>query len=214
MTGVSTTARLSKLATFIVTLLALLYPVWVFFAIQALSIWILALGLLCIAGLKLALAEDWTQPRHYLILLLVVVLCGLSVALGDVVFLKFYPALMNFSVALSFAYTLTQERSFIEQMVLRFQPEKLNQPHVKSYMRKLTGAWALFLTANGLMALYTAMFTSTEFWTLYNCVISYLLMASFFIGEIIFRQFYRRRWHTNGQTNNSHNEYDKQRLDL
>ncbi len=187
---------IKKVATPIVTLLALLYPAWVYFAMQNFSVWALALGLLFIVGVKLALANDRNHPKHFIILLIVTVFCGLTVALRDPIFIKFYPALMNFTVATGFAYSLTQQRSFIETLALRFQPEKAKQPQARRYMRKLTLAWAILLSANGLMALYTAVFTSTEFWALYNCVISYLLMAGFFIAEFVFRQFYRRRWYT------------------
>jgi uncharacterized membrane protein len=40
---------------------------------------------------------------------------------------------------------------------------------------------------NGLIACYTAFFTSLETWTLYNGLIAYILMGLLFAGEYVVR---------------------------
>ena len=56
------------------------------------------------------------------------------------------------------------------------------------YCRNVTKIWCLFLLANSLIALYTALLTDMETWALYNGLISYILMGLLFAGEFIYRK--------------------------
>ncbi|BFM06655.1 hypothetical protein [Halioxenophilus aromaticivorans] len=187
-------ASWTKVCSAVITLLALLYPAWLYFNVQSQGIAVLALGLIIIATGRLLVNRHQASAKEYWILIGVITLCVIAYASHNAIYLKFYPAVMNFSVAASFALSLTKEQSLIEYFATRFSTNTPHPPQARAYMRKLTLAWAIFLTGNGLAALCTALFTSTEIWALYNCVISYLIMALFFAVELLFRQFYRRRW--------------------
>jgi len=51
------------------------------------------------------------------------------------------------------------------------------------YTRKVTIVWCLFFAANGMIAAALAFWGSWAWWTLYNGVISYVLMAALMLGE-------------------------------
>jgi len=60
------------------------------------------------------------------------------------------------------------------------------------YTRRVTQVWTGFLVANSAIAAATAVWGTVEQWTLWNGLISYLLMGGLFIGEIALRRFVRR----------------------
>jgi uncharacterized membrane protein len=60
---------------------------------------------------------------------------------------------------------------------------------VLPYLRKVTLVWLGFFVANAAISAATAMSGSLELWTLYNGLISYLIMAGLFAGEWIVRGF-------------------------
>ena len=64
--------------------------------------------------------------------------------------------------------------------------------HATGYLTRLTAIWAGFFAANGLVALWTTT-ASLEVWTLYNGLISYLLVATLMLSEWLFRRHYKRR---------------------
>jgi uncharacterized membrane protein len=56
----------------------------------------------------------------------------------------------------------------------------------------VTQVWCLFFLCNGGVALYTALYSSLAFWTLYNGLIAYVLMGLVFAIEYGVRQLVRR----------------------
>ena len=61
------------------------------------------------------------------------------------------------------------------------------------YTRRLTKVWIAFFIANGLVALWTALYATLEMWTLYNGLISYILIAALFVGEWPVRRIIKAR---------------------
>jgi uncharacterized membrane protein len=57
---------------------------------------------------------------------------------------------------------------------------------------RLTALWAAFFALNGLTALWTTTLPM-EVWTLYNGLISYIIVASLIGGELLFRNHYKKR---------------------
>ncbi len=49
-----------------------------------------------------------------------------------------------------------------------------------------------FFTVNGIIATLIAFSGSLTAWTIYNGLISYIIMGTLIIGELIFRYFYKR----------------------
>jgi uncharacterized membrane protein len=165
---------------------AALYPVAVYIGLKT--------GHLTIAALLLAAIALWrclSRPcRGALLLgLIVLALAACAILAGDSLPLKFYPVAMSAAFFLAFARSL-----FSTPLIEKFArlKEKDLPPQAVAYCRKVTVAWCVFLAVNGLIALDSALFRSDAWWTLYNGLISYILMGCMFAGEFLIRMAARR----------------------
>jgi uncharacterized membrane protein len=107
--------------------------------------------------------------------------------------LKLYPALISFSLLASFAWSLLHPPTAIERIARLATPDL--PPAGVAYTRKVTLLWCGFFLFNGLVALYTSLYTGIATWTLYNGLISYLLIGSLLGGELL----WRRKFHAQPQ---------------
>lgn len=107
--------------------------------------------------------------------------------------LTLYPVLVSSVMLGVFGYSLVSPPSIIERIARRREPDlplAANQ-----YMRRVTQVWCAFFLVNGSIALATALWASPAVWSLYNGVISYLLMGLLFGGEYLVRLRFKRRHH-------------------
>ena len=98
---------------------------------------------------------------------------------------------VNFILLGVFAYSLIFPPSMVEKFA-RIKEPNLSEAGVK-YTRVVTWIWCGFFMVNGSVALYTALIAGIEVWTLYNGLVSYLLIGTLIVSEYLFRQFYLRR---------------------
>jgi uncharacterized membrane protein len=84
-----------------------------------------------------------------------------------------------------FVASLVHPPSAIER-VARLQDPDLPE-YAVAYTRRVTQVWCGFFLGNGLVALYTAIHSPLEIWTLYNGLIAYLLMGIVFAAEYAVR---------------------------
>ncbi len=105
--------------------------------------------------------------------------------------LKLYPVLISFSLMISFAYSLYYPPAVIERLARITEPD-LSEVGVK-YTHLVTKIWCGFFLLNGLAALYTSFYSSIEVWTLYNGLISYLLVGSLLGGEYLYRYYFLKK---------------------
>jgi uncharacterized membrane protein len=105
--------------------------------------------------------------------------------------LKLYPVLINGVMLGIFGYSLISPPSLIERFARMKEP---NLPAAGvAYTRRVTQVWCAFFLINGSIALATALWASTAVWTLYNGVISYVLMGLLFGGEYLVRLRFKRQ---------------------
>lgn len=105
--------------------------------------------------------------------------------------LKLYPVLMNISIGFTFLFSLTDDRCLIERLVIL--GGKNPPPQAYNYLRKLTLLWGVLLLINGIISAYTAWYTSLSAWAFYNGILSYILLASFAVGEWLYRISYKKK---------------------
>jgi len=164
-------------------LLALAYPLAVFFALgrgfspKALSI------LLILAALVQFNSQKVKMLRNVFVGCAALLVAGLWY-FGDDVFLQLYPVLVSLSVLAVFAFSLRHPPS-VPEMFARLRHRDL-PPQAVAYCRKVALLWCCFLAANAAVALCTV-FLSREAWTLYNGLVSYLLMGALMAGEYGYR---------------------------
>lgn len=176
----------------LVTVLTLFYPVLIYFGLQNFDPRYLVLILVVVAGLRL-FSLDKSPINHWSILVAILILGTYTFVSGSELGLKLYPVFMNVVLLFVFSMSLFAEQSIIERLA-RLQEPNLPQQAI-SYTRNVTKIWCAFFCINGTIATYTAMWTSTEIWTLYNGLIAYIAMGVLFSSEWLFRQRIKRTHH-------------------
>src|SRR5262249_4208026 len=63
----------------------------------------------------------------------------------------------------------------------------------QSYCRKVTIVWAVWLSANTIIAAALALAANDEAWAIWTGFIAYLVMGALFAGEMAVRHIVRRR---------------------
>lgn len=177
-------------------MLTLLYPLVVFYGLTTFSIrWVSFTLLLLFLTRLFVLKLDEVNanktkkilgPFASKLIFLVVLVFLLSSFIFDVnIGLLFYPVIVNSALALIFSYSLVNPPPVIERLARLTQTDLPD--HAIAYTRTVTKVWLVFFIINGLIAGYTALFTSLQTWTLYNGLIAYILMALLFSGEYLIR---------------------------
>ena len=180
-------ALLLKIA---VAVVVLLYPIAIYFGLQQFEPKYLALSLAALVVLRASITKS-PIIKAVKGLWAIILVAGLSVAAfsffsNSDLGLKLYPVIISLGFLVVFAYSLSQPPTIIERLARLQEPDL--PPAGVAYTRKVTHVWCVFFVFNILVALYTVIFSSTEVWTLYNGLISYLLMGTLFLGEMLYRK--------------------------
>lgn len=176
----------------IIGLLTLAYPFVVYFGIQRFDPRHLAAFLLAIFALRLAFFSKQASFLQALPLLAGGSIIAILVIIADnPSFLLYHPVLVNLSGLLVFATSLRWGPPMIERFARMQEPEL---PDVAvAYCRRVTKVWVGFFAINGSIALATAIHGDIQLWTLYNGLISYLLIGTLFAIEFLVRLRLKRR---------------------
>lgn len=158
----------------VIGFLTLLYPFAVYLGIQYLEPWKIAAALSVLLMLRL-LTTHADKKWNRLLLLLGIIYCGLAAWNNNLISLRFYPVLVSLSLLIVFAGSLLYPPPIIERLA-RIQHPNLPEQGV-IYTRKVTQVWCMFFVINGSIAAATALWSSFAWWSLYNGLIAYLLMA-------------------------------------
>ena len=175
----------------IIVICVIAYPFLVYFLTEFLSPRWFALFLLCLFVLRFLYLGDTKKFKDWSLLTLVAAFCVSVVLIDSQQLLKFYPVLMNVGMALLFFVSLLGKQSLIERFAN--MGKKKPPPEARPYLRRLNVAWGLLLLLNGLVSAYTAWYSTLSVWTLYNGVLSYLLIATFAAVEFVYRSYYKRK---------------------
>ncbi len=171
-------------------LLIILYPIGIFVGLKFFEPRILSLLFLGIIIFHfLSLKKDPNSPRlqKYSIIIIAFIIMVLVQIFNQILFIKIYPVAISLILLIAFSYTLLFPPSMVEKFA-RLHNKNLPEKAIQ-YTRKVTIIWCIFFIINGLISLYTAFVSSIEIWTLYNGLISYILMGTLFLGEYIVRHF-------------------------
>jgi len=177
-------------------LLALTYPVLIYYALGVASPRVVALCALALLAARLALvapAQLVTVAR--LARLPAIAFAGATLASAlwnDAASLLLTPALVSFALLLAFGLSFCQSETVIETFA-RAQAGSLD-PETRAYCRKVTALWCIFFLANGTVASLFAVAGSREAWALYTGCIAYVLLGLLFATEFVYRQWRFRRY--------------------
>ena len=133
------------------------------------------------------------KPVSIIILAAALVVCAVT---GSLVYVKFYPLMINIVFLYIFGITLF----FPPVMIFRFATLQdksikgsLGEKHVESYCRNVTVIWCCFFIFNGSVSVLTIIYGSDLVWTIYNGFIAYVLMGMLFLGEFLIRKMVQKR---------------------
>jgi len=177
-----------------VTALALLaYPPLVYVLLDRVSPAWMIVGLGILGAARIATGSS-IHPKHRTLLLgLLGLFCTAAWLDARWEWVKLYPVLINVAGAAWFAWTLIRPPSAAERLARLANPREKFDWRKSLYTRRVTQIWVGFFLFNGAAATYTALAASTGVWTIYNGLISYLLIGLLLGGEYMFRLQYRKR---------------------
>ena len=100
--------------------------------------------------------------------------------------LKLYPVAVNATLLLAFGVTLFRKESMIER-IARMRKKEIDAAEIR-YTRRVTEVWCAFFAINGAISAWTAVKTSRETWALYNGFLVYIVIATIFSIEWLYRR--------------------------
>ncbi|WP_295891997.1 hypothetical protein [uncultured Vibrio sp.] len=185
---------MQKLLTALSAIALLAYPFAVYFGIDHFGIQMIGVILIALFVMRIASASR-AKLKELKQLAIITGVTGVTLTLLGVLFkqqgwLTFYPVIVNACLFSLFFQSLKQPQTIIERLARLQEPDL--PTHGVIYTRKVTKVWCAFFIVNALVALYTC-FQSIEIWTLYNGLISYLLIGALFAIEWIVRILVRHK---------------------
>ncbi len=184
------------------TAISILYPLIVFCGLEfgGLSPRRLSLLLLAIAFfhfLNFTRSKTSIDRGRTAALVVLIFLCAfVAFFLDNIIFIKFYPVLVNLSLLAFFGFTILRPPSFVFRMASLWDKSLANSPSrraVERYCRNVTLVWCAFFIFNAGIATITVFKASDRIWSLYNGLISYILMGVIFIVEILVRKMVQNK---------------------
>jgi len=167
------------------------YPLLVYFGTTVLSPMLLVLIGLSLMSIRLFVMRQNADIKIWKIAFLIA-----SFGLVGMLFLnahmavQAYPVVVSLSVASIFGLSLLYPPTMVERIARLMEPNL--PPSGVIYTRRVTMVWTIFLLMNALISVATSIWGTLAQWTLWNGLISYLLMGMLFVGEIIVRRIVRQ----------------------
>jgi uncharacterized membrane protein len=168
------------------------YPLLVYGGLRLLTPRVLALALGAVFVLREALQSRQRPSPLLAPLVIVMAICAAAAIFNDGRVFLYVPALINGVLLLSFVRTLVVPPSMGERLARRRRPE-LSAEDV-AYCRRVTEVWCVFFVANGAFSVWLAARGALETWTVYNGLVSYVLVGVLFVGEMVYRAWHFRRF--------------------
>lgn len=169
-------------------ILLVIYPLCIYVGLQYLPLFFLAPMIMIICVIRIITLK--TNIKEWLwvgrtVLILTIMLCGFALVMRSASWMLYYPVLVNCVMLGIFSYSLIKPPSMIERFARLHDP---NLPQAAIiYTQKITKIWCVFFIINGLISVATTQL-SIEYWTLYNGLVSYVLMGALFAGEWLYRK--------------------------
>lgn len=177
-------------------IIMLAYPALIYFALGHFDIRWLALLIFLVMITRAFILPDTQRKQAIGFFIIGILIGGLTFIFNDPLYLKFYPVLMSLLMLAIFSMSLVYPPSIIELFARMSFRNKTMPDHVKDYTRNVTKVWCGFFVLNAVISIIT-IYASWEIWTLYNGLISYILMGLLFAGEFTYRQLVIKKRHAN-----------------
>ena len=178
-----------RLPTALLAVVLLCYPFLVYWGVYHGELTVLGGGLILLFALRLLPVAGRLGEWLWLGRSMAgcgLLLAGLSLICRASQWLLYYPVLVSLLLLLLFARSLWQPQTLIERLA-RLQDPALPAEAIR-YTRGVTQVWCGFFVVNGTLALTTVLLGDMALWSLYNGLLSYLLMGTLMGGEWLLRR--------------------------
>lgn len=185
---------MASLLKAMISIAAFIYPILIYFGLNYYSPSKIGLFLLLLFGLRFLFIKAIKRVLFWPVSLSIVVGGTLAIFtwfFDEINFMLWYPVYLSVSLFIIFTISILYPPTIIEQ-IARLQNEELTIKAVE-YTRKVTVIWAVFFLINALIATWTVLKGDMEIWTLYNGFLAYLIIASIFIVEWLWRHRVKQR---------------------
>ena len=179
-----------KLTRLLLPLAGVLYPFVVYYGMEKVAppVFALVLGAIWLVRAPTLLRE----PGGRWMVGAALAYCVLLAVSGEEQLLRWYPTLISAFLLATFGVSLIYGPPIVERMA-RLRERDL-PPEAVPYTRKVTWVWVGFFVFNGLMSAALTLWAPLKWWTLYNGLIVYFIMAVLFVGEWLLRRRLRRHF--------------------
>ncbi len=176
------------ISTTLIVVCLSLYPLIVYFGLQYISVQTISVVLIALVCLRLLLSQQLLKKLPWLLPASIFALVTLAIAYvtNNDAGLRLYPVIINSMMAITFIFSLFRGPTIIESFA-RLQEPELDDKGI-AYTRNVTKVWSLFFIINGVAALYTCLYSSLAVWSLYNGLISYILIGLIMAIEWLVRK--------------------------
>ena len=162
------------------------FPFLVYFGLSLFDERWIAFCLLIMIVVRSAFSPKDNKYRTWGLISVGVIIMVLISIFRDPIFLRLYPVLMTILMLGVFFSSLFFPPSIIETFARLGFKNKEMPKYVVEYSRNVTKVWCLFFVFNCVVSIYTV-FASLDVWTLYNGLISYLLIGGLVASEFAYR---------------------------
>lgn len=179
-----------KLTRLLLPLAGVLYPFVVYYGMEKVvpPVFALVLGAIWLIRAPTLLRE----PGGRWMVAVALAYCVLLAVSGEEQLLRWYPTLISVFLLATFGLSLVFGPPLVERIARLREPDL--PPEAVPYTRKVTWVWVGFFVFNGLMSAALTLWAPLKWWTLYNGLIVYFIMAVLFVGEWLLRQRMRKRY--------------------
>ncbi len=179
-----------KLTRLLLPLAGVLYPFVVYYGMEKVAppVFALVLGAIWLIRAPTLLRE----PGGRWMIGAALAYCVLLAVTGEEQLLRWYPTLISALLLATFGLSLVYGPPLVERIARLREPDL--PPEAVPYTRKVTWVWVGFFVFNGLMSAALTLWAPLKWWTLYNGLIVYFIMAVLFVGEWLLRQRMRKRY--------------------
>ncbi len=176
----------SRLAGVIVGLAGLSYPFLVLLGLHFLPHWMLLLVPVLLLAARMALGRR--GPAEAVLGLAALVVLTLDLFNPELA-VRVWPVVVSLGLAILFGASFRWGPVMVERIA---EAAEGPMPAVaRPYLRRVTAVWVCFFVVNGAIAAWTVWFGTLEQWALYNGLISYILVGSLMLGEMLLRRMVR-----------------------
>lgn len=177
-----------------IVIFLLLYPILIYFGLSYFSPSHLGIFFLVLFAIRSVFAKTKSASARWQLILTVTIggtLATLTWIYNSEEYLLWYPVGLNITFFIIFGSSLLFPPSIIERIARTFH--KQFPDSAVAYTRNVTIVWTTFFAINIFVSGWTVMNGDMEIWTLYNGLISYLIVGVLLGGEFVVRKIVKQQ---------------------